>query len=624
MVISYRVGGPPFFITIMMIKENNNNSFIPQGKMLLILLSILYWNATGEVYSSYENIRYINEIEDHLVDLLYDYIAEERERLDTLERFQQYVENSKNYTEPGETYIKYPTNQFNVIHRFVADWNNLENWTKSRNEAIYSALDTYREFFPVQDDVNEAITAIHRLQDIYKITAGHFSRGGPLVSEKGSVSMLGQPFNEKSLLLFVKNAFEKAEWHKCADWGQQAYYQLQIHSKHNPPSSALWFDTADYFAYCLYQAGEIYYALEVTVEMLVHYPDHDRLVGNLNYYSALLKNGPVNKIRSRRSVISEPLVNLSDVSDDDVEITFIPKLYPGADQVVFTEDWINQEIQDKHNEKWVERLLKYQKLCRENPHLTLEMKKQIDRLICYYKQDTPRSYLKPIKVEIAWPSPRITVFHDLISDEEGDALMSLAQPHLNRATVHNKDTGELENAHYRVSKTAWLENDLPEDKNGIVRRVNRRMEDATELSHDYAELQQVNNYGIGGQYEPHYDMTTLHDLEVQERSAGAHGNRIATLLVYLAEPLAGGATIFTDSGVRLLSKKNAAVFWYNLLPNGDPDLITRHAGCPVLAGTKWVMNKWFHANDQIFTRPCDLQQFKRDKDTKLYNGKYTI
>ena len=30
--------------------------------------------------------------------------------------------------------------------------------------------------------------------------------------------------------------------------------------------------------------------------------------------------------------------------------------------------------------------------------------------------------------------------------------------------------------------------------------------------------------------------------------------------------------------------QNAAVFWYNLLPNGDPDLLTRHAGCPVLAG----------------------------------------
>ena len=595
--------------------------------MLLFLLSILYWKATagdGEVYSSYENIRNINKIEDHLVELLSDYIADERDRLDSLERFQQYVEKSKNYTEPGETYIKYPTNQFNVIHRFVADWNNLENWTKSRNDAIYSAFNTYKKFFPSQEDVKGAITAIHRLQDIYKIKASHFSRGEPLYSELDSVTLLGQPFNEKALLLFVKNAYEKEEWLKCAGWGQQAFHQLQIHKEYDPPSSSLWFDLADHFAYCLYKAGEIHHAVEVTAEILLHYPTHKRMLGNMRYFKELIEKGKVDETRSKRSVISEPLVNLGEVTEEDVEITFVPRLYPGADQVVLSWDEINGVIQDKYNKNRDERMRKYQKLCKENPPLTPKIKKQIDRLTCYYKQDTPRSYLKPIKVEIAWPSPRITIFHDLISDEEADVLKSLAQPRLKRATVHNKSTGKLENAPYRVSKTAWLENDLPEDKNGVVRRVNRRMEDATELSHDYAELQQVNNYGIGGQYEPHYDMATKHDFKVQKRSAGVTGNRIATMLVYIDEPVAGGATIFTDSGVRLLSKKNAAAFWYNLLPNGDPDLLTRHAGCPVLAGKKWVMNKWFHANDQIFTRPCDVQQFKRDKDTKLYDGKYTI
>ena len=42
-----------------------------------------------------------------------------------------------------------------------------------------------------------------------------------------------------------------------------------------------------------------------------------------------------------------------------------------------------------------------------------------------------------------------------------------------------------------MSKTAWLDDDMTEDKGRIVRRINRRMEDATELSHDYAELDQV-------------------------------------------------------------------------------------------------------------------------------------
>ena len=124
--------------------------------MLVFLLSILFWKAAGEVYSSYENVRHVNEIEDHLVQLLSDYITKEHERLDTLDNFRRYVVNSKNYTKP-DLYISYPTNQFNVIHRFVADWNNLQDWTNSRNEDIASAFYSYRNFFPDQNDVDSRV-----------------------------------------------------------------------------------------------------------------------------------------------------------------------------------------------------------------------------------------------------------------------------------------------------------------------------------------------------------------------------------------------------------------------------------------------------------------------------------
>lgn len=33
--------------------------------------------------------------------------------------------------------------------------------------------------------------------------------------------------------------------------------------------------------------------------------------------------------------------------------------------------------------------------------------------------------------------------------------------------------------------------------------------------------------------------------------------------------------------------QGSAVFWYNLHKNGELDLNTRHAGCPVLVGNKW-------------------------------------
>ena len=32
-----------------------------------------------------------------------------------------------------------------------------------------------------------------------------------------------------------------------------------------------------------------------------------------------------------------------------------------------------------------------------------------------------------------------------------------------------------------------------------------------------------------------------------------------------------------------------AAFWWNLKKSGEGDMLTRHAGCPVLVGSKWGM-----------------------------------
>ncbi|KAL2778794.1 prolyl 4-hydroxylase subunit alpha-2 isoform 3 precursor [Daubentonia madagascariensis] len=167
---------------------------------------------------------------------------------------------------------------------------------------------------------------------------------------------------------------------------------------------------------------------------------------------------------------------------------------------------------------------------------------------------------------------------------------------LARATVRDPKTGVLTVASYRVSKSSWLE----EDDDPVVARVNRRMQHITGLTVKTAELLQVANYGMGGQYEPHFDFSR----RPFDSGLKTEGNRLATFLNYMSDVEAGGATVFPDLGAAIWPKKGTAVFWYNLLRSGEGDYRTRHAACPVLVGCKWVSNKWFHERGQEFLRPC--------------------
>jgi len=84
----------------------------------------------------------------------------------------------------------------------------------------------------------------------------------------------------------------------------------------------------------------------------------------------------------------------------------------------------------------------------------------------------------------------------------------------------------------------------------------------------------------------------------------------------------GGATIFPYLKVKVDARKGQAAFWFNLKPNGDGYPATRHSGCPVLLGSKWVANKWLHIHGQEFTRPCQPENYVENDEDSYQAGHF--
>nr|XP_019552005.2 prolyl 4-hydroxylase subunit alpha-1-like [Aedes albopictus] len=233
----------------------------------------------------------------------------------------------------------------------------------------------------------------------------------------------------------------------------------------------------------------------------------------------------------------------------------------------------------------------------------------VANLRCRYESKrSPFLRIAPFRMEEASLDPYIVIYHNAISDKEISTILHISKPLLSRSMVGESFSKEVSKE--RTSQNGWL----ADHDHEVVKVLSLRTEDMTGLDKRSYESLQVNNYGIGGFYLPHFDWVRTNGTEEPYKDMGL-GNRIATLMYYLSDVEQGGATVFPQIGVGVFPKKGSAIFWYNLLPDGRGDERTLHGACPVLLGSKWVANKWIHQYHQEFKRPCDLQPNKAYKLT---------
>ena len=192
---------------------------------------------------------------------------------------------------------------------------------------------------------------------------------------------------------------------------------------------------------------------------------------------------------------------------------------------------------------------------------------------------------RQVQVLALMRDPQLMVLGQLLDAQECQALIEEARPRLSRSlTVSVKTGGEEENAD-RTSQGMFFRR----GESALIERIERRLARLLDWPMENGEGLQVLRYGPGAQYKPHYDY-----FDPQEPGTPTilkrGGQRVATVVMYLNEPEAGGATTFPDVQFECLPVRGNAVFFNYSRP--DPSSRSLHAGAPVLRGEKWIATKW--------------------------------
>ena len=269
----------------------------------------------------------------------------------------------------------------------------------------------------------------------------------------------------------------------------------------------------------------------------------------------------------------------------------------------------------KVNEKFTPKLFRQQSKHEEIEHFQrlcagerLRPPALDSQLKCYLLR-TENGYLDvaPLKVEVASQDPFIAILRQFLTQQQSEQLIQFTIQKLAERGLKPFEEEEDSPAILSRKQPGVAPQRIHDEENTLVRNIVRAAELSTGLQAGDGDLDGllVGQYGRGGWFHPHIDRFTpnkWHELGRQP---------LATFMIYLNDVRAGGATAFPRAGLSVLPETGSAVFWWNVDRAGQQDKNTRHGGCPVLQGTKWVANKWFPPFPQYHKAKCGLR--RRDK-----------
>lgn len=184
-----------------------------------------------------------------------------------------------------------------------------------------------------------------------------------------------------------------------------------------------------------------------------------------------------------------------------------------------------------------------------------------------------------------FPRPGLALFikRNFLEAAECAALVERIDAQRRPSTIAD----DMGYAGFRTSETCDLSADDP-----FVAAIDAKLAAFSGLDPNFGEPLQGQRYAVGQEFKAHTDYFEPRGLDFETYCARS-GNRSWTLMVYLNEPGAGGATRFTKVDKTIQPETGKLLAWNNCLPDGQPNPATMHHGMKVRAGTKYVITKWF-------------------------------
>lgn len=142
-------------------------------------------------------------------------------------------------------------------------------------------------------------------------------------------------------------------------------------------------------------------------------------------------------------------------------------------------------------------------------------------------------------------------------------------------------------ADFRTSDSCDMDRWSPD-----VRPIDESIAELLGIDPVHGETMQGQRYAIGQHFRAHHDYfneSQPYWRKMQETG----GQRTWTAMIFLNAVEEGGATWFPLAGIRVSPKPGLLLAWNNMKRDGSANTDTLHEGMPVIAGTKYIVTKWF-------------------------------